>query len=205
MIGSYLYPPTWLHRVPAIVKLLLLLVSASFFLAVARWDLIVIAIVVALAAFASLGRRAIARLRNFSPLLPLLLFIYIAQWYVAGREAAAVSIGQLLLMVLLADLVTMTTTMQAMLEVLEPLFAPLARFGLSSRKIALAVALVVRFVPVLFELWARRSEAWRARTSRRPPLKLIGLFVADTLRMADNVAEALDARGFAAGRSARPK
>ena len=61
---------------------------------------------------------------------------------------------------------------------------------------ALAVALVLRFVPVLLMRWRAREEAWKARTHRRVPLRLVAAFVADILQFADGVAEALDARGF---------
>lgn len=205
MIGNYLHPPTWLHRVPAGVKLATLLGAASVFMILARGEMIAGALALAMLAYASLGFRALAQLRKFFPLLPLLAFIYLAQWYVAGHEVALVSIGRLLLMILLADIVTMTTTMQSMLDVLDPVFRPFARFGLNSRKISLAVALVIRFLPVLFELWSRRAEAWRARSARRTPLRLVGLFVSDALRLADHVAEALDARRFGAGWQAKKK
>ena len=61
---------------------------------------------------------------------------------------------------------------------------------------ALAVALVMRFVPVLLTRWRAREEAWKARTRRRVPLTLVAAFLADILQLADHVAEALDARGF---------
>jgi biotin transport system permease protein len=44
--------------------------------------------------------------------------------------------------------------------------------------------------------WRAREEAWKARTQRRVPLRLVAAFVADILQLADRVADALDARGF---------
>jgi biotin transport system permease protein len=102
-------------------------------------------------------------------------------------------------MLLLADLVSMTTTMSELMEVLAPALRVLRPLGVNPRKMALAVALVLRFVPVLLTRWRAREEAWRARSRRRVPPRLVAAFVADILQLADRVAEALDARGF--GRS----
>ncbi|MCC2095255.1 MAG: energy-coupling factor transporter transmembrane protein EcfT [Hyphomicrobiales bacterium] len=196
MIGGHLYPRTWLHAVPAGAKLLGLLVAVTLFLSLSLWWIFALAIAMVLAVYASLGSAALQRLVRLRPLLPLLAIIYALQWYLEGHNQAAVSAGRLLLMILLADLLSMTTTVQEMLDAIAPVLRPLERLGLDSRKLALAIALVIRFVPVLFDLWNRRREAWQARTSRRFSPMLIKLFLADTFRMADHVAEALDARGF---------
>jgi biotin transport system permease protein len=100
-------------------------------------------------------------------------------------------------MVLLADLVSMTTTMQDMMQALMPVLRLLRPLGVNPKKVSLAVSLAIRFVPVLSANWQSRSEAWRARTGRKPNWRLIGPFLGETLRMTDQVAEALDARGFA--------
>ena len=198
MIGGHLYPQTWLHHLSASLKLLALLVMTIFFVAQQYWLVFAFALGVVLAVYASLGRQALRRLLQLRALLPLLLIIYGLQLYTSGYNQAAVSAGRLLLMIMLADLVTMTTPMQMMLDTIAPLFKPFERFGVNARKMALAIALVIRFIPVLFDIWTRRREAWRARTSRRVPMLLIKLFLLDTLQMADHVAEALDARGFTA-------
>ncbi len=194
MIAGYLYPPTWLHRIPARLKLLILFGVATVLLVQQDWRIFVAGLAIVVVVYAALGRQALARLALLRTLTPLLALIYVLQWYTAGHAAAAASAARLLLMIMLADLVTMTTPMQAMLDAITPLFRPLERFGIRADKIALAVALVIRFVPLLFDLWRRRQEAWRARTVRRAPLQLVRLFLLDTLQMSGHVAEALEAR-----------
>ena len=130
------------------------------------------------------------------PLLPFLLLIGALQVWFESWPAAVASTTRILLMILVASLVTLTTTMQTMVETLQPLMRPLRLAGINPRAPALAIALVIRFVPVLLASWQEREEAWRARTGRRASLRLIPAFVAETLRMADQIAEALDARGF---------
>jgi biotin transport system permease protein len=146
--------------------------------------------------YAGFGRVGMARLKLLQPLLPLLVVVGSVQAASGGWNAGAVVTMRLLAMVLLADLVSMTTTMSALMEVLAPVLRLLRPLGVNPRKMALAVALVLRFMPVLLARWRAREEACKARTCRRVPPRLGAAFVADTLRLADRVAEALDARGF---------
>lgn len=196
MTGGYLSGPTWLHRVPAGAKLIALAGLSMALLPVQDWRILAGSAVAVVALYASLGRDAFARLALLRPLLPLLLVIAGLQGISEGwREAAAVVL-RLVVMVLMADLITMTVTMAALMAAVAPVLSPLRYVGLSPKVASLAVALVVRFVPVLLSAWRAREEAWRARTARRMSLRVVAGFIAETLRLADHVAEALDARGF---------
>lgn len=201
MIGGYLSRATWLHRLPAGLKLLMVAGMSLTLLPVQDWRLLALCLAVVVGAYATLGREAMRRLSLLKPIIPLLVIIGGLQGLSSRWEDGASVVLRLLLMVLVADLVTMTTTMSALMEAIQPLFRLLAPLGINSRKIALSVALVLRFIPVLLADWRAREEAWRARSRRRVPLRILALFLIATLRLADQVAEALDARGF--GRAGR--
>jgi biotin transport system permease protein len=196
VIAGYLAHPTWLHRVPAGVKLPLVAAASLAVLPVADPLALLAALGLTLLVYASLGRQAVSRLTLLRPLLPFLVLIGALQVWFGSWPAAIASTTRILLMILVASLVTLTTTMQAMVGTLQPLMRPLRLAGINPRAPALAVALVIRFVPVLLASWQEREEAWRARTGRRASIRLVPAFVAETLRMADQIAEALDARGF---------
>ncbi|RXH29435.1 MULTISPECIES: energy-coupling factor transporter transmembrane component T [Bradyrhizobium] len=196
MMTDGLAPQTWLHRVPAGVKLVGLALLSVLLLPVGDWRILAGVLAMIAMVYAGFGRVGIARLKLLRPLLPLLVVVGGVQAASAGWNAGAVVTMRLLAMLLLADLVSMTTTMSALMEVLAPVFRLLRPFGVNPRKMALAVALVLRFVPVLMARWRAREEAWKARTHRRIPPRLVAAFVADILQLADRVAEALDARGF---------
>lgn len=198
MISVYLARRTWLHAVPAGIKLMALAAVSLALLPIDDWRWMAFGLVLALSFYASAGHEAVGRLRLLRPLLPLLAIIGLLQGYAGNWELGLLAVARLVLMILLADLVTMTTTMQALMDALAPLLRPLRVVGLNPRKLTLAVALVVRFVPVLLANWEARAEAWRARTGRRPSVRLLVPFLAETLRLADRVGDALDARGFAA-------
>jgi biotin transport system permease protein len=196
MISPYLARRTWLHGWPAGAKLAGLAGLSLVLLPVTDWRPVTLGLVATLALYASLGREALRRLSFLRPLVPLLVGIAVLQGATETWQAGATAAARLVLMVLLADLVTMTSTMQELMDALSPLLRPVRLIGVSPKKLTLAVALVVRFVPVLLASWRAREEAWRARSGRRASVRLVAPFVAETLRLAEQVAEALDARGF---------
>lgn len=193
---SYLARATWLHRVPAGIKLIALAASSLALLPVQDWRLLLVALGCASAiylSFGEAGRRRLVRLAKLWPMMALIAAFHL----VAGSWSAALgNVARLWLMIALADLVTMTTTMQVMMDAIAPLVAPARHIGLPPRKISLAVALVIRFVPLLMEHWDARREAWRARGGRRASVRLVAPFVVGTLGSAERFAEALAARGF---------
>jgi len=201
VIAPYLTQKTWLHRIAAGYKLLALAVISIGFTQLSDWRSLLGATLAVLALYLLTILGHWSRLRLYTPLLPLLIGIGALQACASGWEMAVVSITRLVAMILLADLVTATTPMLAMMDALAPLLRPLRRIGVDENQVSLAVALVIRFMPVLLNEWTQRGEAWRARTGRRPPLRLLAPFAADIIRLADHVAEALDSRGFQVKRS----
>lgn len=200
MMGGYFARRTWLHRLPAWLKLVLLAGISIALLPVQDWRILSLCLMLVGGVYLTLGADALRRLTLFRPLLPLLAIIFGLQAYSDGWEQGASAVLRLVVMVLTADLVTMTTTMTALMAAVEPLLRLLRLMGPDPRKLALAVALVLRFVPVLLANWRAREEAWRARSRRRVPLRIVALFLVETLRLADRVAEALDARGYGQAR-----
>ncbi|MCX7566684.1 energy-coupling factor transporter transmembrane protein EcfT [Sulfitobacter sp. F26169L] len=134
-------------------------------------------------------------LRRIWPLWPFVVLVLI--WHVATgvTEAGVVIALRMLSAVALANLVTMTTKLDAMMAVVHRLLGPFSRFGLNIRAIELAAAMVIRFTPILSQKGAALALAWRARSRRRASWRVIVPFMVLALDDADHVAEALRARG----------
>ena len=66
---------------------------------------------------------------------------------------------------------------------------------LSTRALELAIAMVLRFTPMLVENGQRLAMSWRARSRRKPGWRIVMPMAALALDDADHVAEALRARG----------
>ncbi|MDT2020368.1 energy-coupling factor transporter transmembrane component T [Methylocella sp. CPCC 101449] len=203
MIAPHVAQQTWLHRIGAGTKLLALAVVSILLGWMSEWVPLLIAFVVILGVYIVTIPSAGTRLKLYRPLLPLLVGIGLLQIYASGWEIALATLLRLVAMMALADLVTATTPMLDMMDALQPVFRLLRPLGLDERRLSLAVALMLRFIPVIMSEWGKREEAWRARTGRRPPLRLLAPFLSDVLRLADHASEALTARGFDMARSDR--
>lgn len=187
---------TLLHRIKAGTKLLALAgLSIGLFSLQDLWP--IFAAGFALAGFylsfgLSFARFGAAMLRPLWPFMAVL-----ALWHGwTGEWALGLAIGcKMLIAVGLANLVTMTTRLDDMISVVEAATAPLARFGVNPRPLAVAIALVVRFTPVLMDKAGLLGQAWRARSLKRVNWRIVLPISLMALDDADRVAEAMRARG----------
>jgi biotin transport system permease protein len=194
MISLYIAKRTWLHQLPAGIKLIFLAAVSILLLPIQNPMVLALGCGCMLLAYASLGRVGLARFFGLRAILPLMLGLAIFQALVMTWQAAAVSLLRIMLMIMLADLVTATTPMQAMMRVAMIALSPIRFLGFDPKKLALAVALMIRFIPQLLAQWQAQHESWRARSSRRSGLKLLAPFMNETLRRTDHIAEAILAR-----------
>lgn len=102
--------------------------------------------------------------------------------------------------------VTMTTRTADMLDAVERALAPFERLGLlDAAKVGLAVALTLRFVPRIFGQYREIRDAQAARGIAATPLAVLVPLLVRTLKGAEDIAAAIDARGFNAPRPTREK
>jgi biotin transport system permease protein len=118
-------------------------------------------------------------------------------WHIVTQDglAGAVISLRLLSAVAMANLVTLTTKLSDMIDVVRHVAAPLRWVGLSTKQLELAIALVVRFTPVLADKGAQLSDAWRARSPKRPKWHIVTPFAVLAIDDAEHVADAIKARG----------
>jgi biotin transport system permease protein len=118
-------------------------------------------------------------------------------WHIVTQDglAGAVISLRLLSAVAMANLVTLTTKLSDMIEVVRWVATPLRWIGLSTKQLELAIALVVRFTPVLADKGTQLSDAWRARSPKRPKWNIVTPFAVLAIDDAEHVAEAIKARG----------
>ncbi|MEH6645131.1 energy-coupling factor transporter transmembrane protein EcfT [Sulfitobacter sp.] len=184
------------HGWPAGAKLLALCVASVVLFALPFWQVQLVA-ALAVAALYALPGRIFLRYgrRRLWPLWPFVGLLLAWHLFIGAPREGAVIVLRMLSAVALANLVTMTTTLESMMGVVKRLLRPFARLGVNLRKIELAAAMVIRFTPVLAEKGAALAMAWRARARRRASWRVILPFLVLALDDADYVAEALRARG----------
>lgn len=188
---------TLLHRASARTKLILLFaVAVGLFLLSSPWALAGAAIVAAgLYASTGIGPREAFRRVRF--VLFTVLLVALANYLFHSLSEAFSVLFRLSALVLLAAAVTATTTVSAFMDEITRLLRPLERFGsVRAADVSLAVGLVLRFAPEILARYADIREAHRARGLRVRPLGILVPLIILTLKDADTVAMAIDARGF---------
>lgn len=194
-LGLYEPGTSPLHRVPAGVKFLALLALAMLiFVFAAPTPLGVLAGAVLLGylvARVSPGR--CWRLARF--LVPLLAVIFALQWWLLGLDQAIVVTLRLFAALAAANLFTLTTRVDDMVGAVERGLRPLRRFGVRPERAGLLVGLTMQAIAVLSTIAAETREAQRARDADRSVSAFAIPFLVRTLRHADELGEALAARG----------
>lgn len=196
MLSLALPGTSWAHRLPAGLKFgaLAVVLPALTFLDAPGPLAAALAGVAGL--YATLGRHGMAEgLVSLRPVLWIVAAIGLWWLWLGLPREAAVLVLRILTMVALANFVTLTTPLPDLIALVERLARPLARFGLSPRLPALAVAMVLRLIPVLRGRMEMLGLAWRARSRRRPGVRLIVPMTLSLLDDSEHLAEALRARG----------
>ncbi|WP_411033170.1 energy-coupling factor transporter transmembrane component T family protein [Shinella sp. BYT-45] len=186
-----------LHRMPVRGKLVLLFAAAIGLFLVSDLRLLAPALALAAALYLSTGighREAIRRTRF---VLFTVVLVAAANYVFHSPHEGFVVFCRLSALVLLAAAVTTTTGISAFMDEITRLVTPLERFGfVRATDISLAAGLVIRFVPEIFARYRDIADAHRARGLPVRPLTTLVPLIILTLKDADTIAMAIDARGF---------
>ena len=196
MLSLYVPGDSFVHRLPAGAKLLILFAGSMALFAVSgipvhAGELLVVA-----------GLFRVARLpwrdtlHQLRPalifLVPIFLFhVFITDW-VLGLE----TVLRILVLLLLAVLVTLTTRLSDMIDVLERAIRPLRHVGINPSKVGMMLSMVIRFIPLMMREAQEILEAQRARGLDRSAIALLVPLLIKTLKMADDLSDAIEARGY---------
>lgn len=188
---------TWAHRLPAGLKLAALCLWTALLFQLGPTGLALAAPATAALVASGGAPFALTALKMLRPLWPFLLIVALWHLWLRDLHGGATILLRLITAVAAANFVTMTTRLADMIAVVQRLARPLRLIGLNPRTLALAVALTIRFVPVMLLKLEIIRQAWRARSPRRPGWRVLVPVLLATLDEADHVAEALRARGGA--------
>lgn len=136
-------------------------------------------------------------LEHLRVLLPFVAIVLIWHLVTDDLSEGIRTIMRMVTAVALANLVTMTTSLTALMDVVRWMLTPLRHLGVSTRPLEIVLPLLIRFVPVLIERAGQMFQSWRARSVRRPNYRIVLPMMLMALDDADRVGEALKARGGA--------
>jgi biotin transport system permease protein len=194
--ATYAPGTTVVHRLPAGLKLSLLAALGIALAVLDRWwqPLVLLGVVLACYAIARLPVAGLLALLR--PLLWIFIAVGIFHAVLSGWQAVVDVLVSLIALVLAAGLVSLTTSMTELTDVLLWLLRPLRRFGVAPERVALLISLSVRSVPVIGALAQEVRDAQRARGLGSSVRAFAVPLLVRSLRHADALGEALVARGL---------
>lgn len=194
-LGLYQPGTSVLHRAPAGAKLLALVVLGAASVFLTYWWLVLALITVLLGAYAAAGIGPRLILKQVRPLLFLLAFTAIYHLWTTGWQRAVVIAGTIVLLVLAAALVTLTTQTTKLIDAVVRVVGPFRRWGVDPDRVGLILTLGIRCVPLVADLAGQVREAQLARGTGTSWKAFAVPLIVRALRDADAMGEALVARG----------
>ncbi len=197
MQSLYVEADSILHRMSPGVKLGGLVVfSLAVFLTANLWGLDGFAAAAAFVYF-TLPIRLRPALARLVPMALAVLLVGGFSLIFNPWEQALASVLRLSALMLAAAAITASTPVPDFIDTITRAARPLEKTGLvRAADIGLAVGLVIRFVPDILSRYGAIRDAHRARGIRFRPRGAIVPLIILTLRDADSIADAIDARGI---------
>ncbi|NLA30116.1 MAG: energy-coupling factor transporter transmembrane protein EcfT [Propionibacterium sp.] len=196
-LGLYRQGSSVLHRVSAWAKLIGLVVlgAASIWLQ-SRWWLVLAVLGLVVVGYLVAGFPVGLMFKQLRPMIWLLVFIAVMNWWSFDWQRGIAVPGMIATLVAAAGLVTLTTPMSALIDVVVRAVGPLRRFGVDPERVGLTLMLGIRCVPVVAGLASEVREAQIARTATHSFRAFAVPLLVRALRDADAIGDALVARGF---------
>lgn len=215
-----------IHRLDPRVKMVGFLAAMFTMFAVNTPTQLALGIAITLAVIAAARLNPLRVLESIHPILILLGLMGVANLFVVRTGTPVVVLGPLsitdqgvtiavlyacrfALVIILGAVFLTTTTPTAMTDAFDTLISPLNRLGIHAQEIALVMSLALRFIPTLTDETRAIVDAQSARGgsietgSLAQRIKAMSAIIvpifAGTLRHADNLSLALDARCYEEG------
>ena len=215
-----------IHRLDPRVKMVGFLAAMFTMFAVNTPTQLSLGIAITLAVIAAARLNPLRVLESIHPILILLVLMGVVNLFVVRTGTPVVALGPLsitdqgvtiavlyacrfALVIILGAVFLTTTTPTAMTDAFATLISPLNRLGIHAQEIALVMSLALRFIPTLTDETRAIVDAQSARGgsietgSLAQRIKAMSAIIvpifAGTLRHADNLSLALDARCYEEG------
>jgi len=200
--GQYTHKNSILHSLDPRIKILAVVaLSANAFLLETYYKFAIFSLFILILIFLSKINFS-SLFRNLRPFFFIFIFILVMYIFFSRNELdkGIQAIWKFVLFIIIASILTFTTTMTNLVTAIEKLVAPLKLIKINPRTLALLIALTIRFVPSLFLYADRIKDARLARLgSLRNPkhIKLLFLPLLDRVfRSASTLSDAMVSRSY---------
>ncbi|MEK6868968.1 MAG: energy-coupling factor transporter transmembrane protein EcfT [Nanoarchaeota archaeon] len=200
--GQYAYKDSIIHKLDPRIKILsVVALSAAAFLLETYYKFAIFSLFVFLLIMLSKINFP-SLMRNLRPFFFVFVFILLMYIFFSRNQLdqGIRAVWKFVLFIIIASILTFTTTITSMVTAIEKLSAPLKLVKINPRTIALLIALTIRFVPSLFLYADRINDARLARLGslKKPKhIKLLFLPLLDRLfKSASTLSDAMVSRSY---------
>lgn len=226
-LGRYLPVNSWLHNIDPRVKIMsMVLMLVAIFIPAGWWGYLILGMVLLFCIVtAKIGVSYV--IKSLKPMLFMMLFLMIINIFVLKTGKVVLTLGnfkiysdaifqtafiviRLVLMISVTTLLTATTKPTDMTLGIEDLLSPFKRFGVPAHEIAMMISIALRFIPTLIEETNRIMQAQSSRgvdfqegTLKEKVTGILSLIVpmfVSAFQRAEDLADAMEARGYAPGK-----
>jgi biotin transport system permease protein len=196
MLTLYRPGTGWVHRAPAGPKALALLVAVLLLsLLPSTYGAAVGSAVVCLIGYLATGLGLRELVRQIFIVRWVILITLVAQVIFVQLEPAVANTSRVLATLVLAALLVLTTRIADLLAAVERGLQPFSRVGVNPAQVALVLTVAITTVPVLIRLAVGVREAQKVRGAGVSLMSFVIPFLVVSLKHADDLGEALAARG----------
>jgi biotin transport system permease protein len=188
---------SWLHRMGTGWKLFALLVISLVLTLISNLPVLAAALVTSLLVSRSIGMTERMLWQRTKPVLLTIAFLALVNMVLLSPREGLAILLRLPAILLFASAVTASTSLSAFIDTLSQAAMPLERLGLiRAADLGLALGLVLRFVPEIHARYGALKDAHQARGIPVKLHRLLAPLIISTLKDADSIADAIDARGI---------
>src|SRR3989338_3211626 len=159
--GQYAHKDSIIHKLDPRIKIFAVIaLSTTAFLLETYYKLAVFSLfVLVLIILSKINFSSL--IRNLRPFLFIFVFILLLYIFFSRNQLdqGIRTIWRFILFIIIASILTFTTTITSMITAIEKLSAPLKLIKINPRTIALLIALTIRFIPALFLYADRINDA----------------------------------------------
>lgn len=195
-LSEYIPGHSFIHKTPPGLKLVIMAVLGTLLFVYPNtvFAAITLAVVVVLYPLARISFKVM--LAQLKPIFIILVLLFAVQWLMVGWQSGLLVVLRLCALMLVASLITLTTRSSDMIDALERRLTWLYYLGINPAKISLALSLALRFIPVLAAITQEVREAQKARGLNNSVIAVAIPVIVRTLKMADSITAALEARAY---------
>ena len=202
LFGQYFYKDTLLHKLDPRLKVLSVVFLSVFLFFLDTYLSFMLTSVIIILLIIISKIRFIILARNLRPFLFFFAFILLMYFLFTPNkiEQGIMTVWRFSLLIIIASLLTFSTSVSQLVYAVEKLFAPLKLIMISPRNIAVMISTTIRFVPLLFQEADKIRDSQKSRCANLKKVKhIVGLIIPllrKTFDRASNLSDAMESRCY---------